>query len=109
MTPVDAAGPYALPHLRLAAMSPRPSRRHWHCERCAQWIVPHRPHWGWRVAEVAAWMVIPALLFCAHKGPGIVLLPLVCMMAAGLFGPLRGRAHAEARCPACRCYVPRPA
>lgn len=89
-------------------MAARPSLAHWHCERCVAWIVPLRPHWGWHVAYVASWVVIPGLLFFAHKGPGIVMLPLVCMMAAGLFGPLRGKSHAEARCPACRCYVPRP-
>ncbi len=90
-------------------MLERPSRQHWHCERCDAWVLPRLPHWGWRAAEVSAWTVIPCLLFFAHKGPGIVLLPLVCMMAAGLFGPLRGRSRAEARCPTCTRYVSRPA
>lgn len=89
-------------------MSPRPSKSHWHCERCVGWVVPLRPHPAWRVAEIAAWVIVPSLLFFAHKGPGVVMLPIVCMMAAGLFGPLRGRAHAEARCPACAAYVEPP-
>lgn len=68
-------------------------------------MLPIAPHWGWRAAEVTVWIGIPALLFFAAKGPGLILLPIVCMMAAGLFGPLRERAHATARCPGCARYL----
>lgn len=85
--------------------SAAPSRRHWHCEVCAGWVLPRKPHWGWRVAEVSVWLLIPAVITVGAKGPGLVLLPIVFVMGAGLFGPLREQSAAEARCPDCNRYV----
>lgn len=87
---------------------PRPSRRHWYCGVCEGWVLPRRPHWGWRATEIAVWVLFPLLIGTASKGPGIVLLPIVCLVGAGLFGPLREAAAADARCPDCRRYIDPP-
>jgi hypothetical protein len=91
--------------LALPAPPAAPTRRHRRCERCDDWVLPRRPHPGWRVAEVSAWVVTALLLLPASKGPWMVLMPLNCAMGLGLFGPLRAKSQAEPRCPTCRCYV----
>jgi hypothetical protein len=84
---------------------PRPSKAHWFCEVCEAWQAPLRPHWAWRAAEVSAWVLIPALVVVASKGPGLVLLPVAFLMGAAVFGPLRVKSRADARCPVCNRYI----
>lgn len=87
---------------------PAPSRDHWPCEVCRQWVLPNRPHRGWRVAEVFLWLAIPGAIGLASKGPGLIALPLVFMVGAGLVGPVHAKAAAEARCPGCDRYIRAP-
>jgi len=42
------------------------------------------------------------------KGLGVMVMPMLFLYAGGLAGPLRTRAGAEARCPACRVYLTAP-
>lgn len=84
-----------------------PSRTHWPCERCRGWVVPVRPHWGWRVAEGCFWLSVPAALM-VMKGLGVIVMPFLFLYAGGLAGPLRSIAGAEPRCPTCRCYLTAP-
>ena len=81
-----------------------PSRRHAHCGACARWVLPTRPHWGWRVAEVGFWIGTPGLLVVL-KGFGVVAMPFMLLIAGGLAGPLRERAGDDPRCPECRRFI----
>lgn len=88
----------------LAQPAPAPSRHHWHCEHCQAWVLPVRPHWGWRTAEVAFWLSIPvALMMMKFVGP--VGIPFLLVYAGGLTGPLRSAAGAESLCPDCERFV----
>lgn len=98
------AAPYRLSCAPVALVR-APSRRHRACTRCDAWVIPLRPHPGWRVAEVSSWVLCAALLLPASKGPWMILMPLHLLMTVGFFGPLRERAHATARCPQCARYV----
>lgn len=84
-----------------------PSVKHWPCERCKGWVLPVKPHWGWRVAEVSFWLSVPGALM-VMKGLGVIVMPLLFVFAGGLAGPLRSLAGAEPRCPTCRCYLTAP-
>lgn len=70
-------------------------------------MLPVRPHWGWRVAEVGFWLSVPAALM-VMKGLGVMVMPMLFLYAGGLAGPLRSLAGAEARCPSCRVYLTAP-
>ncbi len=87
---------------------PAPSGAHWPCEVCRKWVLPLRPHRGWRIAEIALWIAIPGAIGLASKGPGLVALPIVFMVGAGLVGPMHAKATAEARCPGCDRYIKAP-
>lgn len=81
-----------------------PSPKHLPCNRCKHWVVPVRPHWGWRAAEVTFWASIPAALM-AMKTVGPIGIPFLLIFAGGLAGPLRNEAGAEPTCPVCRCCL----
>lgn len=87
------------------ALPRAPTTRHRACARCEDWVIPLRPHPGWRVAEVSSWVFCAAMLLPASKGPWMVLMPLHLLMTVGFFGPLRARSKAEPRCPRCARYV----
>lgn len=89
----------------VASREHAPSRRHCHCERCQAWVLPMRPHWGWRVAEVSFWLSCVVALW-AMKGLGVVGIPFLFLFAGGLAGPLRALAGADVKCPACGCFLP---
>jgi hypothetical protein len=84
-------------------------RRHplHHCERCTRPVVAVRPHWGWRVASVAAFAFFVVLSFAVGAsgfllfGAGFV----VFALGALVLGPLNERASEPPRCPDCRCVV----
>jgi hypothetical protein len=82
----------------------RPSHDHWFCERCHQWVIPNKPHWGWRVAEGMFWGSMPIAIFVL-KGFGMIAIPFVLFFAGALAGPLREAAGADARCPHCNRYI----
>lgn len=82
-----------------------PSRRHWPCEVCRQWQLPRRPHAGWRAAEVFAWAFFALGVAVTSKIAGLVALPLMCLLAGCVVGPLHGAATADARCPGCNRYI----
>lgn len=88
-----------------APLPSAPSKRHWFCEVCDGWRLPKRPHWKWRAAEIGTWVAMLGILATASKGPGLLALPIVCLMAGALFGPLREAAGADARCPGCNRYI----
>ncbi len=84
--------------------TPRPSVAHWHCEPCAKWVVPNRPHWKWRAAEAVFWLSIPFAIFVL-KGFGIIAIPFILFFTGALAGPLREQAGADARCPHCNKFI----
>lgn len=85
-------------------LAPRPSPEHWHCEPCGEWVLPNKPHWKWKAAEITFWLSVPFLIFVL-KGFGIIAIPLILFMTGALAGPLREEAGADAHCPKCNKYI----
>lgn len=81
-----------------------PSPAHCLCPRCRGWVVAKRPHWAWKLAEMAFWVSCPLALM-VMKSLGAVAVPFLLIFAFGLAGPLRAWASETPSCPSCGCYL----
>lgn len=82
----------------------QPTPAHWFCEPCNKWVLPNKPHWKWRAAEIVFWLSMPLAIFVL-KAFGMIAIPFMLFFTGALAGPLREQAGADARCPHCRKYV----
>jgi hypothetical protein len=73
------------------------------CEACGADVFPDRPHWGWKLANVAAWTASLAIgPWCALLVPlNVVLAPMFLFGAMSAITFTAERAYGDSHCPAC--------